>query len=163
MSQAQAFEAIRRAALQEVIGRMTNLDDLRDLIMESDSLTRRVSAELAFTQKAFALAVENAEQDAQDADRYLLLKHILPHMLQVVAYSAQFRSDLHEQLAKLDPAKLDEVLDRRIENGDLEQLLEELDAEAAAKLDAEQEAAETLEAQLAAQAAQVAEADAQYA
>lgn len=163
MSQAQAFEAIRRVALQEVIGRIDDLDILRGLIMESDTQTSRVLEELHLTTQAFTLAIEGAELDAQDAQRYTLLKHILPHMLQVIAYAAQFRGDLHEQLALLDPEKLDAILDTRIANGDLEQLLDQLDDAAEAKLDAEQEAEATLEAQRASQAAQVAESEAQYA
>ena len=125
-----------------------------------------MSEELAFTKQAFALVIDSAELDAQDAQRYMLLKHILPHMLQVIAYAAQFRSDLHEQLAMLNPEKLDAVLDTRIANGDLDQLLDQLDAAEEAKLEAEQaeaEAAATQQAQYGVLAEQVAEADAAYA
>lgn len=75
---------------------------------------------------------------AQDARRYTLLKYTLGHMFSIIAYAGRHDRELYEKLLNLSPEALDESLDARIEAGDLAELLDAIEADKVAALEAEQ-------------------------
>ena len=169
-----------QAILENLLAQIEDAEALRQIILLTSAVVRRLNeevqardAKLQEQDQIIATLLDFNEELAVDANRYTLLKYTVPHMLTVMAYSAQFNRDLYKSIeTTITPDTLEETIDIRIEQGDLDELLDALDAQAEADLQVTQaEAAAEAEvlaeqaqaAQLAAIVAQNNQAEAAYA
>jgi hypothetical protein len=167
------------ALLENLLAQIEDPEALRQIILLTSAVVRRLNeevqqrdAKLQEQDQIIATLLDFNEELAVDANRYTLLKYTVPHMLTVMAYSAQFTKDLYKSIeVTITPDLLEETLDIRIEQGDLDELLDQLDAAAEAEYDLKvaEEAAEAevlteavQQEQLAALASRVNEADTAY-
>jgi hypothetical protein len=106
---------------------------LRTLVKIADEVIEHQGNELDATREVLYILHAQAVESDIDADRYRLLKLILPSMLEVAAFTGAQAGDKAVNLFSiLDPMKLDEVLDAQLAAGALEELEAKIEEQALA-------------------------------
>lgn len=105
-------QADREQARQDLITfvkQESNIEVLRDLVLIADTV--------------IASHIQTIEALQDDADRYALLKEMLPYIAETAATAGKNGGDVAiGVLATLDPDKLDAALDKELETDLLEQM-----------------------------------------
>jgi t-SNARE complex subunit (syntaxin) len=105
------------------------IEDQDEMLQDKDETIERLQA------NAIGYRSEIAEANV-DARRYELLKLLIPSILELAADAGANVAEAQEIFANINPLKIDGMLDEQLDAGVLEQLYDELDAQAEAALEA---------------------------
>lgn len=115
----------------------SDIEVLRNALHLANGLIRQMDSTIGtlvetlqeYEEENDALAEENASL-YQDAERYTLIKFVLPSVLEATATVGANYEGASELFGNLDPIRLDATLDKMIDSGALEQLREEFEQQA---------------------------------